>query len=44
MAHDVHQTLLNIVIEKGSRDKEEAEIYLQGLEENHRYQKDVWVV
>ncbi|XP_053375393.1 NADPH oxidoreductase A-like [Mercenaria mercenaria] len=44
MAHDVHVTLINTVAEEGGMDKNEAAIYLQRMEENSRYQKDVWVV
>ncbi|XP_060594774.1 NADPH oxidoreductase A-like [Ruditapes philippinarum] len=44
MAHDVHLTLTNIVTEKGSLDKSKAAIYLKEMEENSRYEKDVWVV
>lgn len=44
MAHDVHVTLTDIVRGQGQRNETEAEEYLQILQEQGRYQKDVWVV
>lgn len=44
MAHDVHAALRRIIVQCGNlADENEAEQYLRGLEDTHRYQKDVWV-
>ncbi|MDF7825002.1 assimilatory sulfite reductase (NADPH) flavoprotein subunit [Pontiellaceae bacterium B12227] len=42
MARDVHQALLDVVIEKGGYSSEEAEDYLVQLRKDGRYQKDVY--
>ncbi|MGC2160895.1 MAG: sulfite reductase flavoprotein subunit alpha [Silvibacterium sp.] len=42
MAKDVDKTLLKIVREQGSMSKEVAELYLQALKDDHRYQRDVY--
>jgi sulfite reductase (NADPH) flavoprotein alpha-component len=42
MAKDVHQTLLEIIIEQGGLNNEQAEDYLKALRSNKRYQKDVY--
>jgi len=42
MAKDVHQTLLDIVIEQGAKTAEQAESYLKAMRSNKRYQKDVY--
>ncbi|MBL4910471.1 MAG: assimilatory sulfite reductase (NADPH) flavoprotein subunit [Alteromonadaceae bacterium] len=42
MAKDVHQTLVNIVVEQGGKTSEQAETYLKTLRINKRYQKDVY--
>lgn len=42
MAKDVHQTLLNIVIEQGGKTAEQAERYLKAMRSSKRYQKDVY--
>ena len=44
MAHDVHTTLLKIAQGEGHLSESEAETYLKTLEQECRYQKDVWVV
>ncbi|KAL3856423.1 hypothetical protein ACJMK2_011185 [Sinanodonta woodiana] len=43
MAHDVHNALLHIVQNQGHLEENEAMTYLQNLESQARYQKDVWV-
>lgn len=42
MAKDVHQALIDIIIEHGGKDAEQAEQYLKDLRGNNRYQKDVY--
>ncbi|VGO16174.1 Sulfite reductase [NADPH] flavoprotein alpha-component [Pontiella desulfatans] len=42
MARDVHQALLEVVVEKGGYSTEEAEVYLVQLRKDGRYQKDVY--
>jgi sulfite reductase (NADPH) flavoprotein alpha-component len=42
MARDVHQALLDVVVEKGGYTTEEAEDYLVQLRKDGRYQKDVY--
>ncbi|OUL57417.1 assimilatory sulfite reductase (NADPH) flavoprotein subunit [Pseudoalteromonas ulvae] len=42
MAKDVHQALIDIIIEHGGKDAEQAEQYLKDLRSNNRYQKDVY--
>lgn len=42
MSRDVEQTLLNIIQDQGKRSKEEAIIYLEEMELNGRYAKDVY--
>ena len=42
MAKDVHQTLVNIIVEQGDKTTEQAEAYLKTLRTNKRYQKDVY--
>lgn len=42
MARDVHQALLDVVVEKGGYSIEEAEKYLVQLRKDGRYQKDVY--
>lgn len=43
MASDVHEALLQVVQSQGHYGREQATSYLHQLEEQHRYQKDVWV-
>lgn len=42
MAHDVHNTLLSIIQEEGAMSKEKAESYLANLQQQKRYQRDVY--
>lgn len=42
MAHDVHQTLLEIIEKEGTLNREQAEEYLVGLQQQKRYQRDVY--
>jgi len=42
MAVDVHRTLSEIIVEQGGRDEEGAHDYLRGLQDAHRYQRDVY--
>lgn len=43
MASDVHEALLQVVQGQAHCSREHATGYLHQLEEQHRYQKDVWV-
>lgn len=42
MAKDVHNTLIDIIEKEGKLSREEAEAYLNGLQEQGRYQRDVY--
>ncbi len=42
MAHDVHQTLIEIIEKEGSLSREEAEAYLADMQQQKRYQRDVY--
>lgn len=42
MAHDVHQTLIQIVEQEGSLSREDAEAYLADMQQQKRYQRDVY--
>ncbi|SEB74678.1 assimilatory sulfite reductase (NADPH) flavoprotein subunit [Paenibacillus sp. GP183] len=42
MAHDVHNTLLTILEREGSMSPEEASAYLTELQQQKRYQRDVY--
>ncbi|MGA9519916.1 MAG: assimilatory sulfite reductase (NADPH) flavoprotein subunit [Myxococcaceae bacterium] len=42
MAPDVHAALVDIISKHGQRSREDAEAYLDGLREQHRYQRDVY--
>ncbi|MFZ3590094.1 sulfite reductase subunit alpha [Bacillus sp. DJP31] len=42
MAKDVHETLINIIAKEGSMNREEAEAYLNDLQKQKRYQRDVY--
>jgi sulfite reductase (NADPH) flavoprotein alpha-component len=42
MAHDVHQTLIAIIEKEGSLSREEAEAYLANMQQQKRYQRDVY--
>ena len=43
MAGDVHSSLLQIFMQHGGLSDVEAKDYMEKLEENARYQRDVWV-
>ena len=43
MAGDVHEALLKVMEMEGGRSREEAEQYMDQLEKDGRYQRDVWV-
>lgn len=42
MAHDVHQTLIGIIETEGSMSREDAEAYLADMQQQKRYQRDVY--
>lgn len=42
MAADVHKTLVQIIRQEGNRSTEEAEAYLAELQQQKRYQRDVY--
>lgn len=42
MAHDVHQTLLEIIEQEGNKTPEEAAAYIAELQSDKRYQRDVY--
>ncbi|WP_110928708.1 assimilatory sulfite reductase (NADPH) flavoprotein subunit [Bacillus massiliglaciei] len=42
MAHDVHHTLIAIIEKEGSMSREEAERYLAEMQQQKRYQRDVY--
>ncbi|GFM14394.1 assimilatory sulfite reductase (NADPH) flavoprotein subunit [Bacillus sp. FW1] len=42
MAHDVHNTLLEIIEKEGNMSREEAEAYLADMQQQKRYQRDVY--
>lgn len=42
MAHDVHQTLLEIIAKEGGLRHEQAEAYLADMQQQKRYQRDVY--
>lgn len=42
MAHDVHQTLIDIIEKEGGLSREKAESYLADMQQNKRYQRDVY--
>ncbi|WP_050180132.1 assimilatory sulfite reductase (NADPH) flavoprotein subunit [Domibacillus robiginosus] len=42
MAHDVHQTLISIVEKEGSMSREQAEKYVADMQQQKRYQRDVY--
>ncbi|USP94785.1 assimilatory sulfite reductase (NADPH) flavoprotein subunit [Bacillus vallismortis] len=42
MAHDVHHTLLDIIEKEGNMSREEAEAYLADMQQQKRYQRDVY--
>ncbi|MFD1736367.1 sulfite reductase subunit alpha [Bacillus salitolerans] len=42
MAKDVHETLINIIAQEGNMTQEEAEAYLNDMQKQKRYQRDVY--
>jgi len=42
MAKDVHETLIAIVEKEGGKSREAAEAYIADLQQNNRYQRDVY--
>lgn len=42
MAHDVHQTLIDIIEKEGGLSREKAESYLADMQQTKRYQRDVY--
>ncbi|WP_332628671.1 assimilatory sulfite reductase (NADPH) flavoprotein subunit [Halalkalibacter flavus] len=42
MAHDVHNTLLDIIEKEGGMSREDAEKYLSDMQQQKRYQRDVY--
>ena len=42
MAHDVHETLIGIIQKEGSMSREEAVSYLNNMQKEKRYQRDVY--
>lgn len=42
MAHDVHETLIQIIEKEGGFNREQAEAYLAEMQHSKRYQRDVY--
>jgi sulfite reductase (NADPH) flavoprotein alpha-component len=42
MAHDVHETLLQIAMEQGAMSREAAVDWVDALKKSKRYQRDVY--
>ncbi|MBM7585460.1 sulfite reductase (NADPH) flavoprotein alpha-component [Bacillus pakistanensis] len=42
MAHDVHETLITIIEQEGRMNREQAEDYLTEMQQQKRYQRDVY--
>ncbi|MGD6816061.1 assimilatory sulfite reductase (NADPH) flavoprotein subunit [Metabacillus sp. 84] len=42
MAHDVHNSLITIIAKEGNMGKEEAEKYIAAMQQEKRYQRDVY--
>lgn len=42
MAHDVHNTLIDIIEKEGKMSREKAEAYLADMQQQKRYQRDVY--
>lgn len=42
MAHDVHNTLIDIIEKEGGLSREKAESYLADMQQSKRYQRDVY--
>jgi sulfite reductase (NADPH) flavoprotein alpha-component len=42
MAHDVHNALIEIIENEGGMSREKAEEYLADMQQQKRYQRDVY--
>jgi sulfite reductase (NADPH) flavoprotein alpha-component len=42
MAHDVHNTLIEIIEKEGNMSHADAQAYLEDMQQNKRYQRDVY--
>ncbi|MFF5399599.1 assimilatory sulfite reductase (NADPH) flavoprotein subunit [Peribacillus butanolivorans] len=42
MAHDVHNTLIEIIEKEGQMSHDDAQVYLEEMQQNKRYQRDVY--
>jgi sulfite reductase (NADPH) flavoprotein alpha-component len=42
MAKDVHNTLISVIEKEGAMTREAAEAYLNNMQEQGRYQRDVY--
>ncbi len=42
MAHDVHQTFIEMIVKEGGMSREQAEAYLAEMQQQKRYQRDVY--
>ncbi|MBD8137422.1 assimilatory sulfite reductase (NADPH) flavoprotein subunit [Bacillus sp. CFBP 13597] len=42
MAHDVHNTLIEIIEKEGNMSHDDAQAYLEDMQQNKRYQRDVY--
>ncbi|MGM7722455.1 assimilatory sulfite reductase (NADPH) flavoprotein subunit [Metabacillus sp. Hm71] len=42
MAHDVHNVLIDIIEKEGGMSREQAEVYLADMQQQKRYQRDVY--
>ena len=42
MAHDVHAALVTVIQQEGGISPEEAEAYLENMQQQQRYQRDVY--
>ncbi|MFS0636116.1 assimilatory sulfite reductase (NADPH) flavoprotein subunit [Mesobacillus foraminis] len=42
MAHDVHKTLIDVIAKEGGMSPEQAEEYLANMQQQKRYQRDVY--
>jgi len=42
MATDVHETLVNVVVQEGGQTREEAIDYIKTLQADKRYQRDIY--
>lgn len=42
MAHDVHNTLIEIIEKEGNMSQADAQAYLEDMQQNKRYQRDVY--